>query len=166
MVEILLGKNVAIGTAIRDVTWRYQIWPLYQAYTLIYLAWCNQYNCFYVTSEVDALILKKNSTNICFQDKIENHERKGYPLTTNLYRGGVMPKGRQPYSRKRQQAIKRTNDNPTTRNTVKLLKNTHMNLAHPKEYRMCATNNHLHYSVNVMLEFFSTELWYKSIWNS
>ena len=37
MVEYLPVKNAAIGTAIRDVTRRYQIWPLYQAYTRIYL---------------------------------------------------------------------------------------------------------------------------------
>ena len=45
------------------------------------------YNFFHVTSEVDTLILKKNSTNICFHGKMANHDGKGYILTTNLYKG-------------------------------------------------------------------------------
>ena len=38
----------------------------------------------HVTSEDDTLILKKNTTNIVFHDKMANHDGKGYPLTTNL----------------------------------------------------------------------------------
>ena len=33
------------------------------------------------------------------------------------------------------------------------------NIGHLKEDRICATNNHLHYSVKEMLDFFSTALW-------
>ena len=42
---------------------------------------------FHVTSEVDTLILKKNSTDIRFHKKIANQDGKGYLFTTNFYKG-------------------------------------------------------------------------------
>ena len=44
-----------------------------------------------MTSKVDALILKKISTDIFKNEKIENHDGKGYLLTTNFYKGKMMP---------------------------------------------------------------------------
>ena len=46
-------------------------------------------NFFHVTSEVDILIHKKNSTDIRFHKKMSNHDDKGYLLTTNFYKGKI-----------------------------------------------------------------------------
>ena len=42
---------------------------------------------FNVTLEFYALIFKKNSTDICFHEKIVNQDGKWYLLTTNFYNG-------------------------------------------------------------------------------
>ena len=41
---------------------------------------------FQVTSEGNTLILKKNSTNICFGEKMANNSGKGFILTTKFYK--------------------------------------------------------------------------------
>ena len=43
-------------------------------------------NGFHVTSEVETLILKTNSTEIYFHKKMEKHGGKGFLLNTKLYK--------------------------------------------------------------------------------
>ena len=121
--------------------------------------------CFHVTSEFDALILNKDCTNICFHEKMVNHDSKGYLFTTNLYKGRKMPffwspirkiwKGRLLYIWKGRNQIKKNKQQPKELETHKIHANKiNANIAHPKEDKMCATENHLHYSVKAMLDFF------------
>ena len=121
------------------------------------------YNFSHVTSEVDTLILKKNPTNIVFHDKMENHDGKGYILTTNLYKGAkyaalLVPNKRDLEGNSAAQT-EGTTFNKQEQTTTKQLatqkidaNKIHVKLGHPKEDRMCVTDNHLHYRVKAMLE--------------
>ena len=44
-------------------------------------------NGFYMTSEGETLILKTNSTEIYFHEKMEKHGGNGFLLNTKLYKG-------------------------------------------------------------------------------
>ena len=153
-----------IGTAIRNVTWTYQIWPLYQAYKLIYLSWRKHYT-FFVTSEVDTLILKNKSTDICFHEKITNHDGKGYLFIANLYKvkndaalSVANMKNLEGKAAVQPEGTKVNKKEQTTTKQLEMQKihayKIHVNLGYLKEDRMWATKNHLHYSAKAMLDFF------------
>ena len=94
-----------------------------------------------------------------------NHDNKGYLLTTNFYKGkndstplvpnkknmegkaSVQPEGTKV-------SKKRTNNNQTTRNADNSRKQDPRESRPPKEDRMCATNNHLHYSAKAIVKVF------------
>ena len=108
-----------------------------------------------MTSEVDTLILKRKPTNICFHKKMENHDGKGYLLTTNFYRGAndaaLLVTNKRNMEEKASIQTGGTTVNKQEQTTTKQLatqkihaNKIHAKLGHPKEYMMRATNNRLH----------------------
>ena len=84
-----------------------------------------------------------------------NHDGKGYILTTNFYRGSndaaLLVTNKRNLEEKAPVYLEGTKVNKQEQTTTKQLatqkihaNNIHANLGHPKENRMCATNNRLH----------------------
>ena len=118
---------------------------------------------FQVVSEGEALILKKNSTEIRFDKKIVNNGGEGFILTTKFYNSPndaalLVPKKQNPEGKADVQlegtAVKKQDKITTKKQETRKIyaKELHLKLGYPGEERMYATANHVHYSVNGMLE--------------
>ena len=96
---------------------------------------------------------------------MSNHDGKGYLLTINFYKGSNYAALLVPNKRNMEGKVsvhpEGTTVNKQEQKTTKKLttqkihaNNIHAKLVHPGEERMYATKNHLHYTVNAILEVF------------
>ena len=116
-----------------------------------------------MTSESKTLILKENSTNICFDKKKVRNYGKGFLLNTKFYNSAndaylfppkkcnmewkvaVHTNGTD-IKKQEQTTTKKTGTHKIHANEI------HAKLVYPREDRMCVTTKHLNYIVKVMLE--------------
>ena len=120
---------------------------------------------FQVASEDETLILKKNSTDIIFDEKMANKTIKGFLLTTNFYKSTndaalLDLKNRNTevmeIAHTEGMAVKKQYNMTTKKIATQKIhaSKLHMNIGHPGEDRMHVTTNQLQYIVKETLEVF------------
>ena len=116
-------------------------------------------------SEFDTVILNRNSTRIGFDEKMANNGGKGFLLTTNFYKSAnnnviLARKNRKPEWKASIQTDRASSNNQeeTTAKQLVMWKiqanKIHAKLVHPREEKMHATTNNLHYRFKGFLKFF------------
>ena len=118
---------------------------------------------FQVTSEREALIIKKTPNVISFNDNMVNKGGEGFILTKKVYKSSknansLEPKKGNPEGKSdvwpEGTAVKQQEKKTTKRQVLQKIyaNKLYVKLGHPGEYKMRVTSNNLHYSVKGMLE--------------